>query len=649
MQMWGFLLKMHPEWIAAWVMSAIVYYLLLFTYACRIKPEADLHSAVAYGDVEGLRALLCDSELVLDVNRYGPNGRTPLHLASLRGRIDCMRVLIEQNADLEARTADRLRNTALHLASMGHHPPAVRFLCQVAMDTDSALVNLGNADGDTALHLAAQRQNVGASEELLKTPGISVKVRNNKRQTPSECAPSEKFGFDRNSPESAIAELLRNAEAGVVPRDKRAGSCELSTITSSSSSSPSASARSSAVSPAVASSSAPPHRDSADRRSVQETSNGHGAQHAVPLSMVSEAAEREFMNRHHVRGSSTESKMTVQITNCGISSFMLSAGMGAVSRAFLSTIEEESSTPAASSGGSVVKATSFEDFTELKLLGEGAFGKVLLVREKETNEFFAMKLMDKAKFRAQKITSKAVSEQYILKTTRHPFIVGLHYAFQGSTFWALVMDYCPNGDLQHCLGTRGNPGLSLEECARLSGETLLAVEHLHSINVIFRDLKLENVVLDADYRAKVTDFGLAKKLYSTSEARTMCGSYGYAAPEIMLNAERYTYAVDLYSFGVMLYLMLSGGEASPNNPKQRLPPMRHSGLRRRLREAEKEPRAEWAMDSAGGLQLVMMLTSEDPKVRKTASEVKTHLFFNVLGRPVDSLLTERGSFLPGRG
>merc|ERR1712086_123266 len=173
---------------------------------------------------------------------------------------------------------------------------------------------------------------------------------------------------------------------------------------------------------------------------------------------------------------------------------------------------------------------------------------------------------------------------------------------------------------------------------------LLAVEHLHSIRVIFRDLKLENVVLDPEYRAKVTDFGLAKKLYTIADAKTMCGSYGYAAPEIMLNAGRYTYAVDLYSYGVMMYLMLSGGEAAQNNPKQRLPPMRHSGLKRRLKEAEKEPRAPWAHPAVGGLELVQMLTSEDPRVRTTAAEVKEHSFFRTqLQRSVDSLLDQDGT------
>jgi len=290
-----------------------------------------------------------------------------------------------------------------------------------------------------------------------------------------------------------------------------------------------------------------------------------------------------------------------------------------------------------------------------------------------------------AKFEAQRIQGKVHSEQFLLKTTRHPFIVSLHFAFQGTTFWALVMEYCPNGDLQRQLNSRGAPGLPHAECAHLTGQVLLALEHLHERNVIFRDLKPENVVLDVNYCAKVTDFGLAKKLGSAADARTVCGSYGYVAPEVIAKGKAtYTFAVDLYSFGVMLYVLLSGGERSSGR-QQRLPPARHADLRRRLRAAERHhqqrsqqpqqmqqawlqqqagtassshssghagttPAAsaaaaavnmEWARSGLGALSLLKMLTSEDPLVRKTAAAVKTHGFFTrLLGRPVDALLTD---------
>jgi len=332
------------------------------------------------------------------------------------------------------------------------------------------------------------------------------------------------------------------------------------------------------------------------------------------------------------------------IQNVGLSTFMLSAGLGALSFAFTSKVIEQNNDTAAPDQPEV--KSKLDDFIEMKAVGEGAFGKVVMVKHKETGEIFAMKLMDKAKFKAQKITRKAHSEQFILKTTRHPFIVSLHYAFQGSTFWALVMDFCPNGDLQKLLVDYGSPGLPFKEVARYAGEVLLAIEHLHSIRVIFRDLKLENVVIDTKWRSRVTDFGLAKKLQTEADAKTMCGSYGYAAPEIMMNTGRYTYAVDLYSFGVMLYMMVSGGEESQKK-KQRLPPVRHSTLRRKLREAEKNPNLKWVSPELGALELLMMLTADDATARTTASKVKEHRFFDIhLGRPVANLLNEEGPFTP---
>jgi len=324
---------------------------------------------------------------------------------------------------------------------------------------------------------------------------------------------------------------------------------------------------------------------------------------------------------------------------------MLSAGLGALSLAFTSKVVEQNTADTTVMDSPEVK-TKLDDFAEIKAVGEGAFGKVVMVKHKKTGEIFAMKLMDKAKFKAQKITRKAVSEQFILKTTRHPFIVSLHYAFQGSTFWALVMDYCPNGDLQKLLVDYGTPHLPFKETARYAGEVLLAIEHLHGIRVIFRDLKLENVVIDTKWRARVTDFGLAKKLQTEADAKTMCGSYGYAAPEIMMNTGRYTYAVDLYSFGVMLYMMVSGGEESTKK-KQRLPPVRHSSLRRKLRDAEQNKALKWVAPELGAWELLMMLTAENATDRTTCAKVKEHRFFEQqLGRPVKQLLTEEGPFTP---
>lgn len=643
---WDYLYEYQFGWLVLWAACAVIYYTLLFTYALKVKPEADIHSAVANGDTECLSELLMQSELVLDVNRYGPNGRTPLHLAALQGQVKCIELLVEQNANVFSRTGDRFRNTALHLAVKSNTPVCVTVLYQLAQNIEAdplSFLNATNSDGDTALHLACKKTNIDAIGELLQIPGIDVNLRNKPGQRAMECVPQSKFGFDRDSDENKVLELFAEFEVGI-PQGLSAPSIELSDRSGSSRSA--AQTPSALSSPSAGSNAAGVQRSpSANTAGMRRSLSGNAmkrmsrcGEQNVPLLSISQDAEDHYFQRSETEKAVARNASSA-VTKCGLSSFMLSAGMGAVSKAFLSSVQENEVEKDTDIEVVEVKV-KFDDFVEIKMLGEGAFGKVTLVRHKATNELFAMKIMNKAMFKAQKMTSKAISEQYILKTSRHPFIVGLNYAFQGSTFWALVMDYCPNGDLHDDLVKRGNPGHVLEEAARLSGQSLLALAFLHRINVIFRDLKLENVILDASMNAKITDFGLAKKLNSDADARTLCGSYGYAAPEVMhAGTKSYTKAVDLYSFGVMLYMLVSGGEAHPEKAKQRLPPMKHTSLRRKIKDAKAEAPGEWAKEEVGALELIDHLTSENVALRTTAVDVGKHRFYtNLLGSSVECLL-----------
>eukprot|EP00932_Pfiesteria_piscicida_P015087 SRR837773.27073.p1 GENE.SRR837773.27073~~SRR837773.27073.p1 ORF type:complete len:198 (-),score=9.47 SRR837773.27073:26-619(-) len=183
----------------------------------------------------------------------------------------------------------------------------------------------------------------------------------------------------------------------------------------------------------------------------------------------------------------------------------------------------------------------------------------------------------------------------------------------------------------------GSPGLALPELARYCGEVILAVEFLHSIPVIFRDLKPDNVVIDKHWRSRLTDFGLAKKV---GTAKTFCGSTGYAAPEVMMHRGKQLYnaTIDLYSFGVTLWVMLTGGNKDAKKPGMSFPPATHAGFRDKVKSSTADKEA---------IDLVRKSTDDDPNVRGTARQARCHPFFeHRLGKPALDLLNDGRSYPP---
>jgi serine/threonine protein kinase len=151
-----------------------------------------------------------------------------------------------------------------------------------------------------------------------------------------------------------------------------------------------------------------------------------------------------------------------------------------------------------------------------------------------------------------------LTERAVLANSDHPFIVKLRYAFQTHNKLFLVMDFCPGGDLETLL-TREKGQLTEERAKFYIAEIILAIKDLHSRNIIYRDLKPENVVIDGGGHALLVDFGMAKDAVSKAEtgAATFCGSIKYLAPE-MLNQLGHGQALDWYLLGVLLYEMIVG-------------------------------------------------------------------------------------------
>lgn len=195
-------------------------------------------------------------------------------------------------------------------------------------------------------------------------------------------------------------------------------------------------------------------------------------------------------------------------------------------------------------------------FYPIQMLGKGSFGEVYLVQKKDTGQYYAMKVLPKDKIIGQNLIKYAFAEKNVLSSLNHPFIVKLHCSFQTKRRLFLVLDYCPGGDLGKMLQKENKFS---EARARIYlCEILLAIEELHNHEVIYRDLKPDNVVIDSEGHALLTDFGLSKEgVKETDYATSFCGSVAYLAPEILARSG-HGRSVDWYLLGVLLYEMLVG-------------------------------------------------------------------------------------------
>ncbi|KHJ44907.1 kinase domain protein [Trichuris suis] len=213
---------------------------------------------------------------------------------------------------------------------------------------------------------------------------------------------------------------------------------------------------------------------------------------------------------------------------------------------------EETVVSASRSGG-----VSLEDFNLLKVIGRGSYAKVLQVEYKKTNQLYAMKVIKKTMVTDEEDIDWVQTEKHVFETaSNHPFLVGLHSCFQTVSRLFFVIEFVPGGDLMfHMQLKRRLP----EEHARFySAEIILALYFLHSQGIIYRDLKLDNVLIDADGHIKLTDYGMCKEGISGGDTTsTFCGTPNYIAPEI-LRGEEYSFSVDWWALGVLMYEMMAG-------------------------------------------------------------------------------------------
>ncbi|XP_053663772.1 uncharacterized protein LOC128712933 [Anopheles marshallii] len=221
---------------------------------------------------------------------------------------------------------------------------------------------------------------------------------------------------------------------------------------------------------------------------------------------------------------------------------------------------------------------SLDDFEMLKVLGTGAYGTVFLVRKTtgvDKNKIYAMKVLKKGIVSLKKKTAEHTrTERQVLEAIQEaPFLVTMHYAFQTDSKLYLILDYVIGGELFTLLCKR----LLFEESAVqiYIAEIIVAIEHLHKLGIVYRDIKLENILVDKDGHIVLTDFGLSRELtYQHERAYSFCGTVEYMAPEILKPLkDGHDTAVDWWSVGVLTFELLTGASpfaAEPNDIAKRI-------------------------------------------------------------------------------
>jgi serine/threonine protein kinase len=220
------------------------------------------------------------------------------------------------------------------------------------------------------------------------------------------------------------------------------------------------------------------------------------------------------------------------------------------------------SVAAASTPRSTSKVIAVTDFELKAVVGKGAFGKVFLVEKREGDLMglpLAMKVLDKQVIADKGQVAHTMSERDILREVQHPFLVRMHYAFQTERKLYMVTDYYPGGNLfAHVQRAKRAGGFEEARARFYAAELCLALEFLHQNNVVYRDLKLENILMDMEGHVVLTDFGLSKDKVADVTAcclSTFCGTVEYMAPELV-RGKKYSVAVDWWAFGVLVFEMM---------------------------------------------------------------------------------------------
>uniref|UniRef100_A0A672J4H1 protein kinase C n=1 Tax=Salarias fasciatus TaxID=181472 RepID=A0A672J4H1_SALFA len=281
-----------------------------------------------------------------------------------------------------------------------------------------------------------------------------------------------------------------------------------------------------------------------------------------------------------------------------------------------------------------------DDFRCISVLGRGHFGKVLLAEHKKSRKLFAIKALKKGDIVTRDEVDSLTCERRIfevINASRHPFLVNLHGCFQTADHVCFVMAYSPGGDLM----THIHNGIFTDKQTLFYAScVLLGLEFLHQNKIVYRDLKLDNLLMDADGFIRIADFGLCKEGMGYGDrTSTFCGTPEFLAPEVLTD-NNYTRSVDWWGLGVLVYEMLVGESPFPGDDEEEV-------FDSIVNDDVRYP----SFLSPESVSLIQKLLQKDPDLRlgagkDDASEIKRHRFFQ--GMNWEALLAKKVKppFLP---
>lgn len=253
------------------------------------------------------------------------------------------------------------------------------------------------------------------------------------------------------------------------------------------------------------------------------------------------------------------------------------------------------------------RETTLSDFVMTSMIGKGAFSKVYRAIHKPTNQEVAIKIIPIT----EKNSREILEEISTTRDLKHPYVAELYEILEDKDNNYLIMEYLPNGNLCDYIKQQG--ALSEDEAQFIFFQIVSAVSYLHSNNIIHRDIKAENILLDKNNNIRLIDFGLSKHMSDKSDqCKTLCGTAAYCAPEIILG-RMYNESVDIWSLGILLYMMLN----------KRLPFVHSSVMGQMNLITNTSPEIPNSLSSSAQDLLNRML-NKDPSNRITLNEVLYH-------------------------